>query len=303
MRISVPVADGFLLMCAVMWGAGFVAQRIATQQMGDTPFTYNAARFLLGAILLFPFVVRRTTARTKVTLIGGLAAASVMLIAVSLQQKAMATVTAGTAGFITGTYVIWTPLLGLCWGQRVTARVWIGAAIALLGLWFLTVQGDGEFSSGDFYLLGCAIAWAMHVHVIGWAATRGDALGIAFVQFAATGILSGVIALGIEPVSIDLLRMGSGAIAFSAVFSIGIAFTLQILAQTSAPPAHAAVILSLESLFAEISGSLWLKESFDPKKWVGAILMLLGALVATFTGLRGKTPLPPSIRPPQQELG
>ncbi len=303
MRISVPVADGFLLMCAVMWGAGFVAQRIATQQMGDTPFTYNAARFLLGAILLFPFVVRRTTARTKVTLIGGLAAASVMLIAVSLQQKAMATVTAGTAGFITGTYVIWTPLLGLCWGQRVTARVWIGAAIALLGLWFLTVQDDGEFSSGDFYLLGCAIAWAMHVHVIGWVATRGDALGIAFVQFAATGILSGVIALGIEPVSIDLLRMGSGAIAFSAVFSIGIAFTLQILAQTSAPPAHAAVILSLESLFAEISGSLWLKESFDPKKWVGAILMLLGALVATFTGLRGKTPLPPSIRPPQQELG
>ena len=302
MRISVPVADGFLLVCAVLWGAGFVAQRIATQEMGDTPFTFNSARFLLGAIILFPFVVRRTSARTKVTVVGGLAAACAMLLAASLQQKAMATVTAGTAGFITGTYVIWTPLLGLCWGQRVTTRVWVGAALALVGLWFLTMQGGGEFSLGDLYLLGCAIAWAMHVHVIGWAATRGDALGIAFVQFAATGILSGVIALGIEPVSVDLLWMGSGAIAFSAVFSIGIAFTLQVLAQTAAPPAHAAVILSLESLFAEMSGSLWLKESFDPRKWIGAILMLIGALVATVTGLRGKAPLRPSNRPPQPEL-
>ena len=294
MRISVPVADGFLLVCAVLWGAGFVAQRIATQEMGDTPFTFNSARFLLGAILLFPFIVRRTSARTKVTMTGGIIAACVMLLAASLQQKAMSTVTAGTAGFITGTYVIWTPLLGLCWGQRVTARVWIGAVLSLVGLWFLTMQGGREFSAGDLYLLGCAIAWALHVHVIGWAAMRGDALGIAFVQFLVTGILSGIIAIGIEPVSIDLLRMGSGAIAFSAVFSIGIAFTLQVLAQTSAPPAHAAIILSLESLFAEISGSLWLKESFDPRKWVGASLMMIGALVATVTGLRGKTPLPPS---------
>ena len=294
MRISVPVADGFLLVCAVLWGAGFVAQRIATQEMGDTPFTFNAARFLVGAIILFPFVVGRISARTKVSLIGGLTASCALLLAASLQQKAMATVTAGTAGFITGTYVIWTPLLGLCWGQRVNTRVWIGAAFALVGLWFLTMHGGGEFSSGDLYLLGSAIAWAMHVHVIGWAATRGDALGIAFVQFLVTGILSGIVALTFEPVSLDLIRMGSGAIAFSAIFSIAIAFTLQVLAQTAAPPAHAAIILSLESVFAEVSGSLWMKESFDPRKWIGAILMLVGALVATVTGLRGKAPLPPS---------
>ena len=288
MRISVPVADGFLFVCAVLWGAGFVAQRIAAQDMGDTPFTFNAARFLIGAMLLFPFVVRRTSARTKVTIIGGMTAACVMLVASSLQQKAMATVTAGTAGFITGTYVIWTPLIGLLWGQRVSVRVWIGAALALFGLWFLTMRDGAEFAAGDLDLLGCAIAWAAHVHVIGWAAMRGDALGIAFVQFIVTGTLSAVIALGVEPVSFELLKMGSGAITFSAVFSIGIAFTLQVLAQTSAPPSHAAIILSLESVFAEFSGSLWMRESFDPRKWIGAILMLAGALIATVTGIRNK---------------
>ncbi len=297
MRISVPVADGFLFIAAVLWGAGFVAQRIAAQDMGDTPFTFNAARFLIGALLLLPFVVGRASARTRVTLIGGGAAAIAMLVAASLQQKAMATVTPGTAGFITGTYVIWTPLLGLLWGQRVNRRVWIGAGLALVGLWFLTIRGPSEIAVGDLYLLGCAVAWACHVHVIGWAATRGDALGIAFVQFAVTGLLSAMIAMQFEPVSLELLRAGSGAIAFSAVFSIGIAFTLQVLAQTSAPAAHAAIILSLESVFAEVSGSIWTHESFDPRKWLGAGLMLAGALVATVTG---RSPQSPTQASPSQ---
>lgn len=294
MRISVPVADGFLVICAVLWGVGFVAQRIATQQMGDTPFTYNAARFLLGALLLLPFVVGRTTARTRATLIGGMAAALAMFVASGLQQKAMATVTAGTAGFITGTYVIWVPLLGLLWGERVSERVWIGATLALAGMWFLMIHGSFAVASGDLLLLGCAIGWAAHVHIIGWAARRGDAIGIAFVQFAATGIMCACVALQYEPVSLELLAAGWGAIVFSGVFAIAIAFTLQVLAQTSAPASHAAIILSMESLFAELSGSIWMRESFDPRKWLGAVLMLSGALVATVTGLRrphrGSTP-------------
>jgi len=299
-RISVPVADGFLFICAVLWGAGFVAQRLATQQMGDTPFTFNAARFLIGAMLLLPFVVRRPSAHTRIALIGGSLAALALFTASTLQQKAMATVTAGTAGFITGTYVIWTPLLGLLWGQRVQRRVWFGGALALAGLWFLTMNDSPEIAAGEIYLLACALVWAGHVHIVGWAAVRADALGIAFVQFALTGILSAFIALSTEPVSIEMLKAGSGSIMFSAVFSISIAFTLQVLAQKSAPPSHAAIILSLESVFAEISGSLWMRESFDPRKWVGAIMMLTGALVATVTGRR--QPPHESTRPPERAV-
>ncbi|MSQ90616.1 MAG: DMT family transporter [Phycisphaerales bacterium] len=297
MRVSVPVADGFLFVCALLWGIGFVAQRIAALDMGDTPFTYNAARFLLGALLLLPFALRRPAARSQAVIIGGSAAALAMFAASSLQQMAMARVTPGTAGFITGTYVIWVPLLGLLWGQRVSRRVWAGAAIALVGMWFLMVRGRLEIAPDELLLLACAVGWAAHVHIIGWAALRGDVLGIAFVQFAVTGALSGAVAFAAEPVSLEILAAGWWPIAFSGFFAITIAFTLQVLAQTAAPPAHAAIILSMESLFAEISGSIWMRESFDPRKWVGATLMLTGALVATVTGLRRS---PPESTHPQE---
>ncbi len=297
-RFSVAGADAILFVCAVLWGIGFVAQRTATQQMGDTPFTYNAARFLIGALILLPLVIRRREARSLASVMGGVAASVALLTAASLQQKAMATVTAGTAGFITGTYVLWVPLLGLLLGQRVHARVWVGVALTLVGLWFLLVRERVDVRSGDLYLMGCALAWACHVHVIGWAVRKGDPLGIAVVQFAVTGAISGVIALGVEPVTVELLCAGWGPILFSALFAIAIAFTLQVLAQTSAPPAHAAVILSLESLFAEVSGSLWMHESFDPRKWTGAVLMLGGALIATVTGFR-QTPRESPPPPPQ----
>ncbi len=296
-RLTVPAADAVLLVCAILWGIGFVAQRVATQQMGDTPFTFNGARFLIGALILIPFVARRPSARTRASVVGGVAASIALVTAASLQQKAMATVTAGTAGFITGTYVLWVPLLGLLLGQRVTARVWIGVSMALAGLWFLVLGDKLELASGDFYLIGCAIAWACHVLIVGWAVRRGDPLGIAVVQFGLTGAVCASIAMTVEPVSLQLLLDGSWAILFSAVFAIAIAFTLQVIAQTSAPPAHAAVILSLESVFAEFSGSLWLNESFDPRKWCGALLMLGGALVATVTGFRQ----PPRESHPQQQ--
>jgi drug/metabolite transporter (DMT)-like permease len=290
MRLPVLAANGVLLLCAVFWGTGFVAQRLAAQQMGDTPFTFNAARFLIGALLLLPFVIARPAFRRWSTWRGGAVAGAVMVIAASLQQKAMATVAPGTAGFITGTYVVWTPLLGLLFGMRVTKRIWGGALLCVAGLWVMSIHGQPDIAVGDLYLIGCAFMWAFHVHVIGWCAAREDALGISLVQLLVTGVLSAAVAGTIEPVSGEMLRAGAGPIVFSAVFSIALAFTMQVVAQASSPPAHAAVLLSLESVFAEISGAVWLNESFDGRKWIGAALMLIGALVATVTGSRGTDP-------------
>jgi len=296
MKLPVWTANGALMLCAIFWGTGFVAQRIAAQQMGDTPFTFNAARFLIGAVLLLPFVIMRPSLRRWSTWRGGAIAGVVMVIAASLQQKAMATVAPGTAGFITGTYVVWTPLIGLLWGMRVSRRIWIGALLSLAGLWVMSIHGQPEIATGDLYLIGCAGMWAVHVHVIGWCASREDALGISLVQLLVTGALSAIIATASEPVSGEMLRAGAGPIVFSAIFSIALAFTLQVIAQSAAPPAHAAVLLSLESVFAELSGALWLNESFDGRKWIGAVLMLIGALVATVTA-------PRDTAPPRQSSG
>jgi len=303
MKLPVWTANGALLLCAFFWGTGFVAQRLAAQQMGDTPFTFNAARFLIGALLLLPFVIRRPALRQWSTWRGGAIAGVAMVIAASLQQKAMATVAPGTAGFITGTYVVWTPILGLALGMRVFRRVWIGALLCLAGLWVMSIHGQPDIATGDLYLIGCAVMWAIHVHVIGWCASREDALGVSLVQLLVTGTLAAAIAGASEPISGDMLRAGAGPIIFSAVFSIALAFTLQVIAQSSAPPTHAAVLLSLESVFAELSGALWLHESFDGRKWIGAALMLIGALVATVTAPRDTAPPRRSSGPQPRESG
>ena len=284
-----------MLACAFLWGISFVAQRLAAQSMGGMPFTFNAARYLIGTAILAPFVCRLGALRSRATWIGGAAAGAAMIAGSSLQQAAMHSVSAGTAGFITGTYVVWVPLLSLIVGQRVARRVWIGVAFALVGLWILCIDGEFSLEPSELLLLGCALSWAIHVLVIGWAATRGDVFGIAFVQFLVTAIVCTGTAIAIEPVSMAIVQNAIGPIAFAGVFSIAIAFTLQVFAQTSAPPAHAAIILSLESVFAEVAGSVWMHEGFGMRKWLGALLILAGALVATVTGPR---PRPPeAIRP------
>lgn len=314
-RLSVPAADSLLLFTALIWGVGFVAQRIAAREMGDTPFTFNAARFAVGTLCLAPLLIGRRGALSTPAIVGGIAAGLAMSIASSLQQAAMSTVTAGTAGFITGTYVIWVPIIGIALGQRAGVRVWVGAACALAGLWVLgtppapdaAAAGDlarwmpVHLSRGELLVLGCAIAWAFHVHVIGWAAQRADAYGVSFVQFACTAVACTAFSLSLEKPTAGMLQAGLWPILFSGVFSIGVAFTLQVIAQGVAPPAHAAIILSLESVFAEFSGSMFLGEGFDRQKWIGAGLMFAGALIATVTGLR--RPPPSGAAPPAQAAG
>lgn len=335
-RLSVPAADGLLLFTALIWGVGFVAQRIAARDMGDTPFTFNAARFAVGTLCLVPMLIGRRGAFSFPSIAGGIAAGLAMAIASSLQQAAMSTVTAGTAGFITGTYVIWVPIIGIVLGQRAGARVWIGAACALAGLWILgtppapdvaamsDAAGGGtaltgaagaasandlsrwipiHLSRGELLVLGCAVAWAFHVHVIGWAAHRADAFGVSFVQFACTTAASATFSIALEEPTLEMLHAGMWPIIFSGVFAIAIAFTLQVVAQGVAPPAHAAIILSLESVFAEISGTLFLNEGFDRQKWIGAGLMFAGALIATVTGLRPAPLQPQCDSRPESESG
>jgi drug/metabolite transporter (DMT)-like permease len=275
-----------MLAAAFLWGISFVTQRLAALAMNGMPFTFNAARYLIGAVFLAPFVMRAGALRSRATWIGGGAAGCAMIAGSTLQQAAMNAVSAGTAGFITSTYVVWVPLLGLIWGQRVGVRVWIGVALAVAGLWLLCGGGDFALSRAEFMLLGCAFAWGFHVQIIGWAATRGDVFGIAFVQFLVTAVASSAGALAFEPLSVEVVIGAAGPILFAGVFSIAVAFTLQIVGQSAAPPAHAAIIMSLESVFAELAGSVWMNEGFGARKWFGGLLILGGALLATVIGPR-----------------
>ena len=285
---SVIANDSLLLLTAVIWGLAFVAQRIGMDHVG--PFTYNAVRFALGSLVLLPFVlvrgprVPRSGGTDRPPRIGavpaGLIAGAVLVFGASLQQIGLVSTTAGKAGFITGLYVVLVPLSGLLWRQKTGLSAWLGTVLCLVGLFFLSVTAELTVERGDLFVLVGAVFWAAHVQVVGWLSPRTDPVRLAFVQFAVCSLASACGALLTEQVSLPALQAAAGPILYGGILSVGIAYTLQVVAQRSAPPAHAAILLSLESVFAALGGSLLLGERLGARGALGCALMFAGMIVS-----------------------
>jgi drug/metabolite transporter (DMT)-like permease len=287
--------DGLLFLAAVIWGFAFVAQRVGMDYVG--PFGFNGVRFALGCLVLLPFLWKnglRDDHRSRrgpallsfPSLGGGLIAGLVLFCGASFQQVALVYTTAGNAGFITGLYVVFVPILGVALGHRTHAGTWIGAALAGVGLYLLSVVGPFTISSGDLLVLIGAIFWAGHVHLIGWLSPRQDPLKIAFLQFAACAVLSLATSAAIEHNTVRSYVAAAIPILYGGLLSVGVAYTLQVVAQKKAKPAHAAIILSLEAVFAAIGGWLFLGEMLGPRAIVGCVLMLCGMLLSQLWPVR-----------------
>jgi drug/metabolite transporter (DMT)-like permease len=148
--------------------------------------------------------------------------------------------TAGKAGFITGLYVVLTPLLGLLWRQKTSWNAWGGAVLAVIGLYLLTVEGPFSIGRGDGLVLLGAFFWAGHVQLTGWLVQRLDALWLSVVQFAICALLSAAVACCSEPISLSGLQFAAPAILYGGLLSVGVAYTLQVVGQKNAPPPVAA---------------------------------------------------------------
>ncbi len=286
-RTSTLQADGLLLLTAAIWGIAFVAQRSGMEDIG--PFAYGAARFALGAASLVPLLVflkrRRsaTPARPRALawrVRGAGLAGLVLFAAASLQQVGLVHTTAGNAGFITCLYVILVPVVGALRGKAGGARLWISAALALAGLYLIGV-GDGlTLARGDLLVLLGAFFWTGHILLITWLVARMEALEIAFGQFVTCAALSLVAALLLEPDPFAGAGPAAVPILYGGLLSIGVAYTLQIVAQRTAHPAHASIILSMEALFAGVGGVLLLGEPLTARLVLGGGLMLAGMIVS-----------------------
>jgi drug/metabolite transporter (DMT)-like permease len=254
------------------------------------PFTYNGVRFALGSLSLLPLVCLRRNApvsrrpplgRGRAALLRyGLAAGAVLFTASSLQQLGMVTTSAGKAGFITGLYVVLVPLSGLLWGQKAGWGRFLGAALAVAGLYLLSVTGDFVVARGDLLVLASALFWTAHVHLIGWASPRVDSLELAALQFAVCSVLSLLAALLTESVRIEGILAAAAPILYGGLASVGIGYTLQVVVQKTAHPTHAAILLSLEGVFAVVGGWLLLGESLSTRGLTGCLLMLAGMLAS-----------------------
>lgn len=301
-------SDSLLLVAAFIWGTTFVAQRMGMDHIG--PMTYNALRFLVGAATLVPLILwRKRRARTnpvcttRFLLWGGALAGLALFGGASFQQMGLQYTTAGKAGFVTSLYVVLVPLMGLILGHRCGRSLWIGVCLTVAGLYLLSVTESFTIARGDLLVLVSAFFWAVHVQVIGCLAQRGSALRLACVQFLVCSALSFIAAVFTESIALSAVRQATFPILYGGIFSAGIAFTLQVVCQRTSPPAHAAIIMSLETVFAALAGWLILHERLGLRGLAGCALMLAGLMVVQLPPLLRARPNLPGPAGHAENLG
>jgi drug/metabolite transporter (DMT)-like permease len=277
-----------LLLTAIIWGFAFVAQRSGMEYIG--PLTFNTARFTLGTISLIPLLfinkrrkfeqARFLPLNDKNLLFGGLAAGTTLFLGAAFQQSGLVYTEAGKAGFITGFYVILVPILGLFVKQKTSLLTWLGAVVAIIGLYFLSVSEAMAINLGDVFVLIGAFFWAIQILVIALYSTKTEAFQLAFTQFVVCSVLSFITAFISETIILNNILLASVPILYAGLFSVGIAFTIQVVAQREAHPTNAAIIMSLESVFAVIGGWLILNEVISVRGLFGCVLMLIGMILS-----------------------
>lgn len=263
---------------------GFVAQALGMEHLA--PFMFNSLRFCIGAISLIPLIWyfrRRGTlivGEKNSLVLGSVALGLVLFIAASFQQVGLLYTSAANAGFITGLYIIVVPILGLLLKHSTGMNTWVGCAIAVVGMYFLSIKDDMSIGYGDALQLIGAVFWAVHILLIDHLARKHSAILLSQIQFMICALISLGVSLAIETTVLANIGLAWGALAYSGLISVGVGYTLQVVAQKNAHPAHVAIILSLEAVFAAIGGILFLDESLDNRALLGCTLMLFGMLVS-----------------------
>jgi len=271
-------ADLLLVLTALIWGSAFVAQRLGMDSMG--PFLYTGARFALGALVILPLALRGSGQWDRHLWKVGAIAGVVLFLGAAIQQIGLIYTTAGKAGFITGLYVVMVPLLGLVIGQKTNPAIWLGIALSVVGLYFISFSAAVSINVGDSIVLGSALFWAIHVVLVSKYAGALNPVRLAFIQFLFCSLFSFVAAGLFEPVALSMLSEGLYPILYGGLVSVGIGYTLQVVAQRNALASHAAIILSLEAVFAALAGWLFLNEQLNSQELFGCLLMLVGMMVA-----------------------
>ncbi|MCZ2126423.1 MAG: DMT family transporter [Anaerolineales bacterium] len=282
MRLKANVT---LFVISIIWGSAFVAQRVAAQV--ESVYVFNGLRYVIGALMVVPFARNSLRGRSplpssnqiKWTLIAGF----FLFAGSAFQQAGIQYTTAGNAGFITSLYVVFIPLILFLVYREKPHWIFMVAVVMAVGGAFLLSTG-GKFDGvhlGDVLELLCALFWAFHVIILGKYARKFDAMTFSVGQLLVCGILHFAVGAFVEsaPVFDSTYVL---AVAYTAVLSVGVGYTLQVWAQRFAPPADAALILGLESVFAVVAGWLLLDERLAPIQIVGCGLIFFAVLLSQF---------------------
>lgn len=295
------------MLTSFIWGSAFVAQSSGMDYVG--PYTYNMARNVLAFLFLIPviYVIGKKKGVTdnagsgtgideaasgetnwksillpdRTTLVGGIYCGLVMAVASSLQQIGITMTTAGKAGFITALYIILVPLMGVFIGKRIPRIIWFCVVLAMAGFYLLCVKEGFSISKGDILVLFCSVGFSVHIMTIDHFTSKGvDGVKMACIQFAVAAIVMTPVMFALENPSVSGLLSAWMTIAYAGILSSGVGFTLQIVAQKDTDPTTATLIMSLESVFAAVSGCLFLNEVLLPKEILGCILVFVAVILA-----------------------
>lgn len=277
-----------LLITAIIWGTAFVAQSEGMNYV--EPFTYNAVRTLIGGIVLIPIIAifQRVGASSengaksqKTTIIGGIVCGIFLFIAGSFQQCGIAMTTAGKAGFITALYVTIVPLIEVILYRKSSLKVWLCVFLALAGFYMLCIKEGFTIGKGDLLVLCGAFFYAGHIMVIDrFNEKNADGMKMSCIQFFTAGLLMTVCMFIFENPEINAIMDAKYTILYAGIMSCGAAYTLQIIGQRYTDPTSATLIMSLESVFAALSGWIILSESLSIKELFGCILVFAAVILS-----------------------
>ncbi len=269
-----------LLTAAFIWGTAFVAQSKGMDYVA--PFTYNAVRTLIGGVVLIPMVFlfgqkscrKASENNNKISFIGGIICGLVLFAASSFQQLGISLTSAGKAGFITALYVVIVPVISIIFGQKSNLKMWICAFTAIIGFYLLCIKEGFRLSKGDLYVLICAVFYSVHIIVIDHFNSKGaEPVKMSCVQFFTAGSIMMICMFIFESPALSAVWAAKYAILYAGVMSCGVAYTLQIIGQKYTESTAAALIMSLESVFAALAGWIILSEHMSMKEFAGCILV------------------------------
>ena len=289
------IGNLILLFTALIWGTAFVFQRIGMDSI--EPISFNAARMALAAVFIGVLAVfswnrekKGATAKTadeqrayaKYTVLGGISCGIFLSLGSILQQTGLVYTTAGKAGFITAMYILLVPVLGLVFlKKRNSWIVWIAVLMGVVGMYFLCISDGLSFSSGDIYVCICAFFFSFHILCCDHFAPRGNAICISAIQFATATVISGIAAFILETPAIDKFISAVIPIIYCGIVSGGIGYTLQMIGQKYTQPTIASLLMSLESVFAVITGVIVLHEQMSIREIIGCVIMFAAIILVT----------------------
>ena len=272
-----------LLLTSLIWGLAFVAQSVSSESVGT--FTFNGIRMLIGAAVLLPFALpyirkhKGDREYWKNAVRGGILCGLCLGAASVTQQIGVGESGAGKGGFITSLYIVIVPFMSLATGQKIRRSIWLSALIAIAGMYLISIKEGFTVSSGDLWLIACAVLFALHIMVIDRTGKDTDGIILSLFQFLTAGLLCSVGMIAEKPEPSAILSAWL-PILYAGAFSCGIAYTLQVIGQRYVRPSRAVFALSLESVWAAIGGMLLLSEKLSLREGIGCALVFAAVLIA-----------------------